>query len=552
MVDQKIRFIAEWVDKGLKRGAKDAAKATKEMEEAGKRWKKQLAGISAAAGIAALAIRKFYTFAQEGAQLEFTALKFDRLAESIGSTGEALDKELYEATEGMLSQSKRMGLATEIVGLGLTKNTDQTVRLARVVSQLGADMNQVTLTLANRTTMRFDQIGIAVVGFDEKLKDLEAQGYSTEDAFTEAFLQQGEEQLEKIGSIAETNAAAFMQFEATIEDATSVLKTLAAIELGPVLDKWVRIIKLLLGGEISFARANIEFFKAAVLGLDWGLENLEASVEAANREIEQMTKHDLGRSLPSQTTVINNLADAFGASDEAARKMGRGMYEAEEATDDLAEATADLAENALDLNGNLAGTIENYLEQIDLLKNGMLPIQKNVEQAVFDYKSGLIGADEFQRKLNQSMVETMTIAGDFDKMSFNQIATEISEKLNIPLELARIYAEDVLEALGLIDGTNVSATITVKTATGQRVQVNEATMLPVIPSGPIAQQAGGDFIVPSWYTNDSFPVRATAGERVQVDSKSRTASDEVMRLIRDRRNNRELAREIANALIEVM
>ena len=78
-------------------------------------------------------------------------------------------------------------------------------------------MNQLVLTLTNQTTMRFDALGVSVADFDEKVKALEESGLSAQDAFTEAFLQQAEEQIEKVGSAADTTMGNFMQLEAAVK-----------------------------------------------------------------------------------------------------------------------------------------------------------------------------------------------------------------------------------------------------------------------------------------------------------------------------------------------
>lgn len=180
-------------------------------------------------------IKQFYNFSKEGAQIEFTAIKFDRLAKSIGSSGDAMMDKLKVATRGTLSDVDAMAAATDILSLGLAKTEEQAIRLAAVQSGLAMDTNQMVLALTNQTTMRFDQLGLAVDGFDEKVKALEKTGMSTQDAFTEAFLRQAEEQLLKVGHAADTDAGKFMKFEAQTENLKNQLKMLAAQIAGPVV-----------------------------------------------------------------------------------------------------------------------------------------------------------------------------------------------------------------------------------------------------------------------------------------------------------------------------
>ena len=182
------------------------------------------AGLIAVLTGTALALKKLYDTAREGAEIEYTRVKFERLAESIGTTSDALLGELRTATRGTLSDMEAMALAADLLALGLAKNSDEAVRLAKVQSGLGMDMNQLVLTLTNQTTMRFDALGVSVDGFDEKVKQLKATGMSTNEAFKEAFLQQAEEQLDKVGNAADETIGSFKRLEASFKNVSDQAK----------------------------------------------------------------------------------------------------------------------------------------------------------------------------------------------------------------------------------------------------------------------------------------------------------------------------------------
>jgi hypothetical protein len=173
-------------------------------------------------------MKKAWEFAREGAELDYATIKFDRLAMSIDTTSDAMLKKLKAATLGTRSDMELMATAADFVGLGLAKTEDQVVRLSTVSAALGMDMNQLVLTLANQTTMRFDQLGVSIDGFDEKVKKLEESGLSASEAFTEAFLQQAEEQVDKVGNAADTTVGSFQRLEAAVENWTDAMKTATA------------------------------------------------------------------------------------------------------------------------------------------------------------------------------------------------------------------------------------------------------------------------------------------------------------------------------------
>ena len=174
-------------------GVGDSAKKASDAHESTfSRMKAGYMDVRSFAMDAVQGLQKIWDFAKEGAQIELQRNRFDRLAQSIGTTADALQGKLAAATKGMLSSSEQVQMGTDLMSLGLAKTEDQVVRLSRASAGLGMDMNQLVLTLANQTTMRFDQLGVSIDGFDKRLADLKASGMDANAAFTEAFLQQAD------------------------------------------------------------------------------------------------------------------------------------------------------------------------------------------------------------------------------------------------------------------------------------------------------------------------------------------------------------------------
>ena len=71
------------------------------------------------------AVKKGFEFANEGAQLQLTETRFDRLAKSIGTTSHALSRDLDDALGGTLSKMDAMALATDMMSLGLAKTEEE-------------------------------------------------------------------------------------------------------------------------------------------------------------------------------------------------------------------------------------------------------------------------------------------------------------------------------------------------------------------------------------------------------------------------------------------
>lgn len=171
------------------------------------------------------AIKGVYEAAKEGAELEYARTRFDNLASSIGTVSDALMGDLRTATRGTVSDAELVASAGDLMALGLAKSHDEVVRLTSVAGALGMNMNQLVLALTNQTTARFDQLGVSVDGFDAKVKKLKETGLSASDAFKEAFLQQAEEQIEKVGNAADQSIGSFKRFEASSQDLSNAIKT---------------------------------------------------------------------------------------------------------------------------------------------------------------------------------------------------------------------------------------------------------------------------------------------------------------------------------------
>lgn len=186
-------------------------------------WTTALAAAAAIAAVGA-AIGKTYEIAKEGAQLDYAEDRFNNLAIAAGTAADVLLGDMREATKGMMSDAELVASGADLMALGLAKSHDEVVRLTAVAGALNMNMNQLVLTLTNQTTMRFDALGVSVDGFSEKVKGLEAAGMSANDAFKEAFLQQAEEQILKVGNAADSSIGAFQRMESAQANYFNALK----------------------------------------------------------------------------------------------------------------------------------------------------------------------------------------------------------------------------------------------------------------------------------------------------------------------------------------
>ena len=292
-------------------------------------WSQLATGINQSIGIINTAInlgKQAYNFTEEGAQLEYAATKFDRLATAAGTTADVLLKDLKEATRGMVSDAELMGSAGDFMALGLAKSHDEVVRLTNVAGALGMNMNQLVLTLTNKTTMRFDALGVAVDGFKEKVAALEATGMSADDAFNEAFLQQAEAQIQKVGHVADTTAGKFKHLEGAIGNLFDGFKMDAADAVADAIEG------LAVAFDNRVATQNINELKGSLGEL--GLSAKEIKTIMGGKGFYLFDEDTLAKdskiaidSMEMYKKQYKYLVDDMGVSSEAAIDRLNTMYE---------------------------------------------------------------------------------------------------------------------------------------------------------------------------------------------------------------------------------
>lgn len=424
--------------------------AQKSVDGFGKQFKglsTVIAGSAAMIGAEVLLLKKAFDFGKEGAQLDYARDKFDNLAESIGTTGDALMRNLKAATKGLVADSTLVASAGDLMELGLAKTHEEAVRLTRVAGALGMNMNQLVLTLTNQTTMRFDALGVSVDGFEEKVDKLKATGMDASRVFGEAFLSQAEEQLAKVGDVADNDVATFMRFEASVKNLTDSIKS----GLYPTLLKAVEAANLLLTAnqqiEDALAQHTEEVLRTAGSYEEYIQEVIRAA-EVANlltkdeaRLFTQfMLTHDsldaLGDMTLQEAIYYERLAEKTGfltretwgatkateeQSDELRQnlawlhKVERGAEQAAEAERDLNQAMSDLRDMVA---GDLGEEMDDYTQsQIELREAGD-ELRANIDEV--EHRIGKLEGKKYLSKAQKNELEDLReelegLKGDLDE-----------------------------------------------------------------------------------------------------------------------------------------
>lgn len=359
------------------------------------------AQFAAAAAIVA-AEKKVFDFAREGASADLARQQFGELAEELGTTADVLLPKLQQETDGLISNFGAMQQATDFLRLGLVSTEDQLVRLTAASAELGFDLNELTLALANQSKRRLDQLGISVTVFNQKLEELEAQGLSTSDAFTEAFLLSAEEQIERVGSQSDTAAGEIRRLESSWEDLSMTGAQLTSRGLAPMIENL---------NDLIFAYRNAQ--GPVDLWLD------------ANLAILNAYRNMIGLQpiVTDQQEENTQQLDSFGRAARRAGSSARGFV-GEMAL--VNQTEFDLPENELSIfavagrkaEDRLAGILGHleHLQRIQEAMQGKAPLTESLGADQFEgveaKLAGLVSEETFNRVggLNESIQDAVEAA----------------------------------------------------------------------------------------------------------------------------------------------
>jgi len=171
--------------------------------------------------------------------VEQVRLAFDNLTASIGGTSSAFLVGLRKATRGAVSDLELMRVANNAILLGVTKNQDQFVELARIARRLGQalgrtateSINDLALGIGRRSRKILDNLGLIVKVGEANENYARSLGKLAKDlsiaeqnqAFLNATLDAGREKLDGMGKDVYTVGQAWGKFTSAISNTVNVI-----------------------------------------------------------------------------------------------------------------------------------------------------------------------------------------------------------------------------------------------------------------------------------------------------------------------------------------
>lgn len=518
--------------KGLKRGLDETKSGLQNTAKQMGKFKLDTLAVWGAVGAGVIAAKKAFDFAKEGTQLEFLRGKFDKLAVTVGSSGDKMLSELRKVTRGVVADSELVASAADFMSLGLAKTADQVVRLTRVSGALGMDMNQLVLTLANQTTMRFDQLGVAVDGFDDRLKKLKDTGMDANAAFTEAFLQQAEAQVKKVGEVADTNAGKVKKMEVAWKNLGDTWKLRVAPAAAYLAEQLLGLLPPT-ADQIDYNLVQIKTVK--------GVERAYIEYAGSLRDVTEEYRAWQAiqeKSIPQwqqYTREVEEGTTAVKESGQAAERSWGQFYALSGAIRKGAEAS-DVAtpkfKSLLDgLDRDITSPLAEFRKDLEWFQAGGSNLTRKFDEIKAAVEAGEISAQDAKGMIDKLFIGVVDLQEEIGHITAEEAADKIAEQFGISAKEAAAWlmgTQGPYQALSAITSQEWYVDIFYREhnkpgVLGGGGKVGELYVEPgLVPDDGGAHGLSG--LVPSGFPADSYLIGATSGEHVEITPQGKPTS----------------------------
>jgi len=269
---------------------------------------------------------------------------------------------------------------------------------------------------------------VSVDGFKEKVKALEDAGLSANDAFKEAFLQQAEEQVRKVGNAADSSIGGFMRLEAAVKNLGDQLKMGIAKDVADLMDAYDRLNEAVakyneesensiasappLVKSISDTNKQIEYLKDNYTNVNQSVDMTAESTIAL--EIELAKERILLGQIPEAAGGAGEAVENFAVSSEsAALAVDNFLEKAQIFKDDFGEAfdVASLLEGQ-------TGGVKMLINELGILGSKYTELKANLDEGLADATMRLNVAIQ---TVYQSVAGQLSTALDNANLSLEQL-----------------------------------------------------------------------------------------------------------------------------------
>lgn len=414
------------------------------------------------------AAKQVYEFGKQGATIQYTTEKFDRLARTVGTTGDVFMRQLQTATRGTVSTFDLAKQGADLFQLGLAKTSQEAVRLSGVMTALGMDTGELTLALANQSKRRLDQLGLSLSKFNEIEARLKDSGMNKQDAFKEAFLQTAEQTVMQTGNRADSALAPYLQMQASGSNVWNNLKQSTSSAIAPDVQNFANFLKAwnaVQSGEMAWGGNLGQIMTGATPALISGQQNL-ANL-AQQQWIKNNTTYDTSRRGGAGVVApsVVSSAQSFLYEDAAVRRANAATAAQTSAIaqeldyagmlaggQDLTEMQTKFAKATEELNDKLTEEVANLDEMTKKYGEGSDKVVEQ-QQKIADLQSGFSELDNaMQKSTDQWVLGMMKNKGATEEMQYEYayaaglISEDAMEAYEANNKLFEAYQDGVIKA----------------------------------------------------------------------------------------------------------
>ena len=488
---ERIRIVIDADD--------NASRELKKSQSSLKSLQKTALAVGAAVAGFAVTARQAFKAVEQAAELELARERFDNLATSIGSTGDALLGKFSRATGGMLSDAEMIASASQIISTGLADNEQDVIRLATVVSELGLDMQQVILTFANNSKMRLDSLGLSVSDVDARTQELVATGMTMDEAFDAAVLELLEDRLELMGSAADTTAGDIKTLRATwsnlADDFRAGLLDAVAEDIGLIgaaaqgSDSALRAAARGSGEFVGSIKEGLKWLPPVALGIRAAEARLRAEAEAALSASDAVDEH--GEAMMRNDRILSDWRQAQISGTEATQQSAAAADRATLAYADNWEwlqALNTIRERNIEQEREHQVTTEHLIRAQHDQSAELLPLEERVGHLSDAYKEAVAegqmwmeahgGLEDITDHLGTAFTDAINMAED-ETVNFTETMLQAAAQGGANAESLAILAA----ATGNYTDAQIEAAIETAAMTTKAQQLGEA-----VASGAISAE----------------------------------------------------------------
>jgi len=308
--------------------------------------------------------------AKFGAEVEQQKIATNALAESFGTSGNAIVSAIQEASQYTISQMGAMQSANRAMILDVANTPEMFARLTKVATTLGKAMGQDAaksiddfVVAAGRQSKQIaDNLGLMVSAEDANVRYAASIGKTADQltdaekkqAFLTEMLRQGEAKMSALGEASDTASVKIAKVTAALEDAKAGVSEVLVESLSEAVggvDELSERLRLL-----PDTIKNLSVLGKAFLEAQLALKTLKNPMDAFNQSLKEQTGYydDVDTEIAHYSKNVADLKDEIG-------RYAKGQDKATKSTDDFGDATKKVAE----IGASTQMIIDKYFETLD-------------------------------------------------------------------------------------------------------------------------------------------------------------------------------------------